>query len=81
MKEFRLPLDIKSLDIISQEYDNKGNIVFIVKSNKEGTKCHKCGKYAKIHNGYAPTIEVRHLPILDTPVYLKIRPARYQDQC
>ena len=26
MKEFRLPLDIKSLDIISQEYDNKGNI-------------------------------------------------------
>ena len=78
MKEFRLPLDIKSLDIISQEYDNKGNIVFIVKSNKEGTKCHKCGKYAKIHNGYAPTIEVRHLPILDTPVYLKIRPARYQ---
>ena len=40
MKEFRLPLDIKSLDIISQEYDNKGNIVFIVKSNKEGTNPH-----------------------------------------
>jgi transposase len=78
MKEFSLPLDIKSLDIISQRYDNKGNIVFTVKSNKEGTKCHKCGKHAKIHNGYAPTIEVRHLPILDIPVYLKIQPARYQ---
>ena len=39
MKEFTLPLDIKSLDIISQSHDNKGNIVLIVKSNKEGTKC------------------------------------------
>ena len=57
MKEFSLPLDIKSLDIISQRYDNKGNIVFTVKSNKKGTKCHKCGKHAKIHHGYAPTIE------------------------
>ena len=78
MKEFNLPLDIKSLDIISQSYDKKGNIVFMVKSNKHGTKCHKCGKHANIHHGYAPTIEIRHLPILDIPVYLKIRPIRYQ---
>ena len=78
MKEFSLPLDIESLDIISQKIDNKGNIVFTVQSNKDGTECHKCGKHAKIHNGYAPLIEVRHLSILDTPVYLKIRPVRYQ---
>ena len=78
MKEFSIPLDIKSLDIITQSYDKKGNIVITVKSNKEGTKCYKCGKDAKIHYGYAPSIEVRHLSILDTPVYLKINPARYQ---
>lgn len=54
MKEFRLPLDIKSLDIGSHEYDNKGNIVFMIKSSKEETKCHKRGKQTKIHNGYAP---------------------------
>ena len=38
MKEFSIPLDIKSLDIITQNYDKKGNIVITVKSNKEGTK-------------------------------------------
>jgi len=78
MKEFSIPLDIKSLDIITQSYDKKRNIVITVKSNKKGTKCYKCGKHAKIHYGYAPSIEVRHLSILDTPVYLKINPARYQ---
>jgi transposase len=78
MKEFSLPLDIESLDIISQKVDNKGNILLEVQSNKDGAECHKCGKHAKIHNGYAPSIEVRHLSILDTPVYLKIRPVRYQ---
>ena len=69
MKEFSIPLDIKSLDIITQSYDKKRNIVITVKSNKKGTKCYKCGKHAKIHYGYAPSIEVRHLSILDTPVY------------
>ena len=38
MKEFSLPLDIQSLDIIAQSYDKKGNIVIMVKSNKDGKK-------------------------------------------
>jgi len=78
MSEFTLPLDINTLEIISQHIDDKGNIVFKVKSNKGYSTCHKCGKHATKPNGHAPLRRVRHLPILDKPVYLEITPARYR---
>jgi transposase len=78
MSHINLPLDIKSLEILSQSLDSKGNIVIEVKSKKSETSCHKCGKPATKRYGVAPSIEVSHLPILDTPVTLKIQPVRYQ---
>ncbi len=82
MNEIILPLDIKSLKIVSQSIDTQGNIIIEVKSKKDSTVCHKCQKPATKRYGTAPVIQVRHLPLLDTPVYLKIYPARYQcDSC
>ena len=78
MTNFTLPLDIPSLEIISQSIDSKGTIVFTVKSNKTETKCRKCGKLATKRYGYGETNTIRHLPILDTPVLLKIKSVRYQ---
>jgi len=78
MKELQIPLDIPELEIVSQSIDNKGKILLTVKSRKMGTTCHKCGKHATIHYGYAPEITIQHLPILDRPVHLIIRPVRYK---
>lgn len=78
MSQISLPLDIDSLEIISKTVDNKGNIVIEVQSKATCTPCHKCGKSATKRYGYGPHLTIRHLPILDTPVFLKIRPVRYQ---
>lgn len=78
MSHFQLPLDIKSLEIISQNVDSKGNITFEVKSKEKGTHCHKCGKWTEKVHGFGETLTVCHVSILDKPVYLKIRVVRYQ---
>lgn len=41
MSDFILPLDIDSLDIISQSIDIKVNIVLTVESKNDKTVCHK----------------------------------------
>ena len=80
MSNFTLSLDIDSLKIIAQTVDKQGNIIFDVESTKTETACHNCGQFTNIHHGFGETITVRHLPILDRPVYLRIRVARYECQ-
>jgi transposase len=78
MTEFRIPLNISDIEIVSQRSNNKGEFVLSVKSTKHSTACHKCGKPATIRYGTAPQLTIRHLPVFDTPVYLVITPVRYQ---
>ena len=78
MTEFTIPLDIKSLEIIKQSTDEMGTIELEVKSKGKHSTCHKCGKAASKRYGTAPVLRVQHLPIFDRPVYLKIKPIRYQ---
>lgn len=78
MSNFTLPFDIDSLKIIEQTVDTQGNIIFDVESTKAETRCHKCGKSTNKRHGFGETITVRHLPILATPVYLRIRVVRYE---
>ncbi len=77
MSQINLPLDIPSLEIISQSTDNKGNIILEVVSKNDHSTCHKCGKPATKRNGTAPVRLIQHLSIFDTPVYLRITPVRY----
>ena len=77
MNQITLPLDIKSLEVLSQRVDVAGNIVFTVKSTNDHSTCHKCGKPATKLNSYAPMRKIQHLPIFDKPVYLEIAPVRY----
>ena len=78
MSQINLPLDIDSLKIVAQSVDTSGNIILDVVSKNDHATCHKCGKPATKSNGKAPERVVRHLSILDTPVYLRIKPVRYQ---
>jgi len=77
MNQISLPLDIKSLLILSQSIDSKGNIVLMVESTNDHSNCHKCKKCATKLNGHAPMRRVQHLPIFEKPVYLEIVPVRY----
>jgi transposase len=77
MAQINLPLDIESLEIVSQTIDNKGDIIIEVVSKNDHSTCYKCGKPATKRDGKAPIRVIRHLPLFNTPVYLKITPARY----
>ena len=70
-------MDITSLEIIKQSTDKNRNIILEVVSKNKHSTCHKYGKPATKRNGLAPTRLIRHLSILDTPVYLQITPIRY----
>ena len=70
MNQITLPLDIKSLEVLSQRIDSEGNIVLKVRSTNDRSTCHKCGKPATKLNGHAPMRRIQHLPIFETPVYL-----------
>lgn len=80
MSNFILSLDIDSLKRIAQTIDTQGNIIFDVESTKMETSCYKCGQLANKRYGFGETITVRPLSILETPVYLRIRVARYECQ-
>lgn len=77
MNEITLPLDIKSLEILSRNVDSKKNIILKVRSTNDHSTCHKCGKPATKQNGHAPMRRIQHLPIFEKPVYLEIVPVRY----
>ena len=77
MTQINIPLDINSLEIIAQSIDKEGNIILDVVSKNTNSTCHKCGKPATKRDGTAPARLIRHLSILDTPVYLRITPIRY----
>ena len=78
MSPFQLPLDIKSLQIVSQSVDSKGNYTLEVESTAKGTHCKKCGKWTEKVYGFGDKITVRHLSVFDKAVYLKIHVIRYQ---
>jgi hypothetical protein len=40
MSQITLPLDIKSLEVVSQRIDSEGNIDFEVKSKNDHSTCH-----------------------------------------
>lgn len=77
MSNLILPLDIKTLKIIEQHIDSKGNITLDVESTCSGTKCHKCGQLATKRYGYSYVMTFEHTSILDKRVFLKIKPVRY----
>ena len=78
MSSFTLPLGIESLEITAQTLDSQGNIIFDVKSTNTSTTCRICGKSINKLHGHGEVLTIQHLPILDQPVFLRIRVVRYQ---
>lgn len=77
LNNINIPLDIESIRVLNMETTEDGNIIIDVESTEEGTYCHRCGKFIDKFHGYDRAILLRHLPILDHPVYIRIRPKRF----
>ena len=78
MSNLSIPLGIDSLKIIAQTVDISGNIIIVVESTKTETACHKCGQLTNKRHAHGEVLTIQHLPILDQPVFLRIRVVRYQ---
>jgi transposase len=74
----QIPLDIPDVKIEKVDASTKKGFVITVTSEQKGTTCKHCGKPIDKFYGYNKEITLRHLPIFDKPVWLKIKPKRYQ---
>jgi transposase len=74
----QIPLDIPDVQIEKLDTSSKKGFVLTLTSTLKGTACKCCGKAIDKFYGHSKEITLRHLPILDKPVWLKIKPKRYQ---
>ena len=76
----QIPLDIPDVQIEKLDTSSKKGFVLTLTSTLKDTTCKCCGKpidkpIDKFY-GYSKEITLRHLPILDKTVWLKIKPKR-----
>lgn len=77
-----VPLNIEGLRVLGTEITENGTIIIDVESEEKGTHCHRCGQFVQKFHGRDRPILLRHLPILDQVVYLRMRPSRWRcDEC
>ena len=74
----QLPLDIPEVKVLSTECRPDGTLLIQVESTRQGACCSHCGRESHHFHGYDRPLQLRHLPILERPVYLEIRPQRYR---
>lgn len=73
-----IPLDIPDAKVEKVDPSTEKGFVITVISKLKGTTCKSCGKAIDNFYGYGREITLRHLPIFEKPVWLKIKPKRYQ---
>lgn len=71
-------LDIPDVRVLKTEMNKRGDYVITVESTISYTECRKCGRKIEQVHGYGHWLTLRHLPILDHPVWIRIRPRRYK---
>jgi transposase len=74
----QFPLDLPDVEVLKTELTAKGHLVITVESTLEGTRCRRCGQEIREPHGRDRPLRLRHLPVLERPVYIEIRPKRYR---
>lgn len=64
-----IPLDLPGVRVLETEVATSGEFVITVESTMGGTTCRKCGRETTQFHWYDRSIRLRHLPILDRPVW------------
>lgn len=73
-----IPLDLPDVRVLDVKLTEVGEYIITVESTQEHTRCRKCGRRITKFHGHDDWIKLRHLPILGRPVYIRLRPKRYQ---
>ena len=73
-----IPLDIPDVRVLETEVSLVGDFVITVESTVGSAICHKCGTETTEFHCYDRWITLRHLPILDQKVWIRLRPKRYR---
>ena len=72
-----IPLDLEGVKVDHLDVTPAGEFHIHVSSAVDGTICHRCGLEIRDGYGYGREIKLRHLPILDRPTYVILKPRRY----
>jgi len=78
--QITIPLDIPDVRVLQTALGERGELIIMIESTKEGTRCRKCGHWIKKMHGQDDWVTIRHLPAFGHPSYLRYRPKRYQCQ-
>ena len=73
-----IPLDIPNIRVTKTEITKSGDLLLTVESLLTSTTCRRCGQTITSRHGYDEPRDLRHLPILGRPVYLRLRPKRFR---
>ena len=73
-----IPLDIPNIRVTKTEITKTGDLLLTVESLLTSTTCRRCGQTITNRHGYDEPRDLRHLPILGRPVYLRLRPKRFR---
>jgi transposase len=74
----QFPLDLPDVEVLKTEVTAAGHLLITVESTLEGTRCRRCGQEIREPHGHDRPLRLRHLPVLERPVYIEIRPKRYR---
>lgn len=74
----QIPLDLPDVRVLEVSKTEEGNWLIRVESTLKGTSCRKCGRELTAFHGFEQPIRLRHLPVFEQPVYVELKPKRYQ---
>ncbi|MGH8070998.1 MAG: ISL3 family transposase, partial [Candidatus Entotheonellia bacterium] len=73
-----IPLDIPDVCGRGTELTNDQELILEVESTLTTAVCRRCGRTLTEFHGYDQPIQLRHLPILGSVAYIRIRPKRFR---
>ena len=73
-----IPLDLPDVRVLDVSKTDKGHWLIRIESILNGTTCHRCGRKITHFHGFDKAIQLRHLPLFETPVVIELQPKRYQ---
>jgi transposase len=77
-KKLSIPLDLPDVEVVDIKLNKRGEYIVTVESTLDSAPCHQCGRKITKCIGHDRAITLRHLSILGHPVYIRLRPKRFQ---
>ena len=74
----QIPLDLPDVRVLEASKTEGGSWLIRVECTLKSTSCWRCGRELTHFHGWDKAIRLRHLPIFEQPVFVELRPKRYQ---